>query len=100
MLLIDRAPVEHYFTVLLDDDGRDLADNEELKHIDGHREDEEELDLFACLLRLKVQSVFVRGEHHGGQHLEDSTLQVAEALQLVAPRVGDDICEHDGEGPP
>ena len=100
MLLLNRVPVEHHLAVLLDNDRCHLADDQQLEHVDRHREDEQELDLLTCLLVLEVEAFFVRGQHHGSQHLQYGTLQIPEALQLVSPSIGDHVGEHDGEGPP
>lgn len=100
MLLLNRVPVEHHLAVLLNDNRCHLADDEELEYVDRHGKDEQELDLLASLLVLEVKTLFVRGQYHRSQHLQHSTLQIPEALQLVSPCIGDHVSEHDGKGPP
>lgn len=100
MSRLNRVPIQHHFAVLLDDDRRHLTNDQQLQDVDGHGENEKELDLLSSLFVLKVESLFVRGEDHSSQHLENCALQIAESFQLVTPRVRDHVRKHHCEGPP
>ena len=96
----DCVPVKHNLAILFDNDSCNLANDKQFEHVNRQGQNEQEFNLLACLLVLKVESFFVRGKHHRGEHLQDRRLQVTETLQLVAPSIGDHIGEHDGESPP
>lgn len=100
VLRFDRVPVKHDFSVLLDDDCRDLTDDQKLEHVDSHRKDEKELDLLTSLFVFEVETVLVGGKNHGSKHLEDCTLEISEAFQLVAPSIRDNVRKHNRKGPP
>ena len=100
MLFLDGAPVEHHFAVLLDDDCCHLANYKEFENVENHRQYEQELDLLACFFRFETQAVLVGREDHSGKHLQNGTFEVAEAFELVAPCIRDNIREHHCERPP
>ena len=97
---LNSVPIEHHFAILLNDDCRHLAHDQQFEHVDGQGQYEKELDLLSRLFVLEVEAILVGGEHHGGEHLEHGALQVAEAFELVAPGVRDHVGEHDRERPP
>ena len=100
VLCLNCVPVEHDFAVLLDYDCCHLADYQKFENVDSQGEDEEELDLLACLFVFKIQTILIWGENHGCKHLQHGALQISEALQLIAPSVRNHVGKHDGKRPP